>query len=78
MTQRVFLVSGARKRPALTGMIWLVDSDAYPDKLAGRGLALERPNPAERYEINRIIMDELVKGVFTPDAIGTFQQIVGV
>ena len=70
-------VARGYKRLALTGTIWLVDSDVYPDKLAGRGLALERPNPAERHEINRIIMDELVKGVFTPDAIGTFQQIVG-
>jgi aspartate racemase len=34
------------------------------------------PNPAEREEINRIIMDELVYGVFKPEAIATFQRVI--
>ena len=32
---------------------------------------------AEREEINRIIMDELVYGVFTPEAVGYFQRVIG-
>ena len=36
-----------------------------------------RPNPAEREEINRIIMDELVYGAFKPEAVSYFQQVVG-
>lgn len=35
-----------------------------------------RPNAAEREEINRIIMDELVYGVFKPEAIASFQQVI--
>jgi aspartate racemase len=36
-----------------------------------------RPNFAEREEINRIIMEELVCGLFTPAAVAYFQQVIG-
>lgn len=65
------------RRLALTGTRWLVDSDVYPDKLAARGLGYVRPSPAERDEINRIIMDELVYGVFKPEAVAAFQRVIG-
>jgi aspartate racemase len=61
----------------LTGTRWLVDSDVYPAKLAERGLGVVRPSVAERVEINRIIMDELVYGVFEPSAIACFQRVIG-
>jgi len=65
------------KRIALTGTRWLVESEVYPEKLAARGLEYLRPEPDERMEITRIIMDELVRGVFKPEAVATFQQIIG-
>ena len=61
---------------ALTGTKWLVDSAVYPDALAARGLTCVRPDAAERDEINRIIMDELVNGVFKPEAIAYVQQTI--
>ena len=64
-------------RVALTGTKWLVESELYPEKLGERGLACIRPEPDEREEINRIIMDELVYGVFRPEAIAAFQRIIG-
>lgn len=64
------------RRLALTGTRWLVDSSVYPDALTARGLAYVRPAEAERTEINRIIMDELVPGVIRPEGITTFQQII--
>jgi len=64
------------KRLALTGTKWLVDSDVYPEKLAVHGLQYVRPDTGERKEIDRIIFDELVKGVFTPQAIGYFQRTI--
>jgi aspartate racemase len=64
-------------RIGLTGTSWLVESDIYPEKLAARGLADLRPEVAEREEINRIIMDELVCGVFKPEAIAYFQRVIG-
>ncbi len=65
------------QRIGLTGTRWLIESEIYPEKLTARGLDYLRPNDVEREEINRIIMDELVYGVFRPEAILTFQQIIG-
>lgn len=64
------------RRLALTGTRWLVDSSVYPDALQAQGLQWVRPAEAERSEINRIIMDELVPGVIRPEGVATFQQII--
>jgi len=64
-------------RLGLTGTRWLVESEVYPEKLAARGLEYLRPDAAEREEINRIIMDELVYGVFKPESVASFQRIIG-
>ncbi len=65
------------RRLGLTGTRYLVESDVYPEKLAARGLAYVRPAGAERDEIDRIIMEELVYGVFTPGALAYFQRVIG-
>ncbi|HXE50023.1 MAG TPA: amino acid racemase [Ramlibacter sp.] len=64
------------RRLALTGTRWLVDSEVYPQQLAARDLTYARPAPAERDEINRIIMDELTCGVFKPEAVAYFQRVI--
>jgi aspartate racemase len=64
------------RRIALTGTRYLVDSSVYPEKLEARGLSYLRPTPAERDEINRIIFDELVRGVFQPQAVAYFQRVI--
>lgn len=35
-----------------------------------------RPNAAEREEISRIIMDELVYGDFRPESVAYFQRVI--
>jgi aspartate racemase len=65
------------RRLGLTGTRWLVDSEIYPDKLSARGLEYVRPTPAERDEVNRIIMEELVYGVFKPEAVAWFRRVMG-
>jgi aspartate racemase len=65
------------RRLALTGTRWLVESSVYPDALAARGIECLRPDEAEREEINRIIMDELVAGIFTDRAVDAFRRIIG-
>jgi aspartate racemase len=65
------------RRLGLTGTRWLVDSEVYPEKLAARGLICVRPSDTERDDIQRIIMDELVYGVFEPEAVARFQQVIG-
>jgi len=64
------------KRLGLTGTKWLVESDVYPNVLEENGLSYVRPGKEEREEINRIIMDELVPGIFKLQAIKYFQQVM--
>jgi aspartate racemase len=64
------------RRVGLTGTRWLVESEIYPDKLTARGLEYVRSNAAESEEINRIIMNELVNGVFEPKAVACFQRVI--
>jgi aspartate racemase len=65
------------RRLGLTGTRWLVESEVYPEKLAGRGLEYLRPSLEEREQINRIIMDELVRSIFRPDSVAYFQSVIG-
>src|SRR5215468_4764147 len=63
-------------RLGVLGTRWLVDSEVYPQKLSARGISFERPTPDERDEINRIIMDELVRGMFKPEGVTYHQQVI--
>jgi aspartate racemase len=58
------------QRIGLTGTRYLVGSDVYPNDYV-------RPTLDDREEINRIIFDELVYGVFKPEAVSTFQRVIG-
>jgi aspartate racemase len=64
------------RRVGLTGTKWLVDSEVYLEKLSQRGVEYVRPSDAERREINRIIMDELVRGLFKVGSVAYFQQVM--
>lgn len=64
------------RRLGLTGTRWLVESDVYPRKLAAQGLEFLRPDEAEREAIDRVILDELVHGVFTPAALACLQRAI--
>lgn len=64
------------ERVGLLGTQWLVKSDVYPEKLSARGIACVRPNENESREIDRIIMDELVYGVFRPESVTHFQLVI--
>jgi aspartate racemase len=65
-----------QRRLGLTGTKWLVDSAVYPDVLTARGLEFLRPTPAERDEMHRIIMDELVPGTWRPESVAFLQQVI--
>jgi aspartate racemase len=75
-------VVAARARAAgyrcvgLTGTRYLVTSNVYPEKLAEQGIDFLPPTDAEREGINRIIMEELVYGRFTPAAIAYLQRVI--
>ena len=64
------------RRLGLIGTRWLVDSEVYPEKLAAHKIAYVRPNVADRNEINRIIMDELVRGIFKAEAVACHLRVI--
>jgi len=70
-------VARGLRRLGLTGTRWLVESDVYPGALAARRVAAVRPEAAERDEINRIIMDELVDDVIMAEATTLLQRMIG-
>lgn len=64
------------RKLGITGTRWLIDSEVYPEKIEAQGLAWLRPTDAERDETDRIIMDELVQGVFTAEAVAAYQRVM--
>jgi aspartate racemase len=64
------------RKIGLTGTRYLVESEVYPEALSAQGLGFVRPSAEERAEINRIIFEELVYGVFKPQAIEYFQKVI--
>jgi aspartate racemase len=64
------------RKIGITGTKYLVESEVYPEKLSARGLEYLRPLPEERTEINRIIFDELVYGVFKAESLAYFQKVI--
>jgi len=63
-------------RLGITGTRWLVNSSVYPAAIEARGLQWRRPSDADRDEIDRIIMDELVYGRFESTSVASFQRVV--
>lgn len=64
------------RRIGITGTRWLVDSEVYPSRFAARGLEYRRPNAQERDETGRVIMDELVNGIFSPEGVASFLRVI--
>jgi aspartate racemase len=63
------------ERLGITGTRWLVESEVYPGKLDAKQIDYVRPTAAECAEMHRILMEELVHGVFKPEGIAYFQQV---
>jgi aspartate racemase len=64
------------RRLGLIGTRWLVDSSVYPEKIAAHGLQFARPTAFECEAINRLIMEELVCGIFTAQTIAYFAAVI--
>jgi aspartate racemase len=67
------------RKVGLTGTRWLVDSEVYPPRLAARGMQCVRPEPGARADLQRIIMDELVRSEFhaasTSRCVGIIEEL---
>jgi aspartate racemase len=62
-------------RLGLSGTRFLVASEVYPARLAPHGISWARPSAAECLEVDRIIMQELVRGEFYPAAVRYLQEV---
>lgn len=60
----------------LLGTRWLVQSEVYPEKLRSRGIRYLVPSFTEAEECHRIIMEELVFGVFEPQSVDYYQRVI--
>lgn len=59
----------------ITGTRALVNSGIYDEKLIAAGLKSIRPGASEIAEMDRIIFDELNRGVFRPEAVQYLQGV---
>jgi aspartate racemase len=64
------------RRVGLIGKRWLVGSDVYPHVLASRGIQCITPDAVESDKISRIIMDELVCGIFKQARVVYLQAVI--
>jgi aspartate racemase len=64
------------RRVGILGTRWLVESEMYPERFAGRGIEYRRPAKDEIEETDRIIMSELVYGVFKPESVAYYQEVI--
>jgi aspartate racemase len=61
----------------LTGTKVLMEGPVYPPRFAARGIRMVLPSAEQRAEINRLIFEELVNGIFLPEALAYFQRVIG-
>ena len=60
----------------IRGTRYLMEGPVYPSKLAGRTIACEMPDAADRERINGIIFDELVEGEISEASRRYFQDVI--
>jgi aspartate racemase len=65
------------RKLGVTGTRYTMEGTVYQTKLPAAGFEFVVPDAAARAEIDRIIMDELVNGIFAPESRTYFQQIIG-
>lgn len=64
------------KQLGIMGTRYLMEGPVYPEKLERASLKYVVPDPQQRADINRIIMDELVNAQFTPESEARFREII--
>jgi aspartate racemase len=79
IVDEVATVAKARgfRKLAVTGTKYTMEGTVYQTKLPGAGFEYLVPNADERAEIDRIIFDELVNGIFKPKSRTYLQQVIG-
>lgn len=64
------------ERVALLGTRFTMEEDFYKERLGAHGLTVEVPEPDERALVDRVIFDELVRGVVTDESRTAYLGII--
>jgi aspartate racemase len=75
VTAAVLKAAGVR-RPLLLATRYTMEQDFYRVRLAENGVGAAIPDEADRTELQRIIYDELVQGVFEPASKAAMLRII--
>ncbi|MGP4022100.1 aspartate/glutamate racemase family protein [Actinomadura sp. 3N407] len=65
-----------RNRVGVLGTKYTMDGPLYPRALAARGIVAEVPDAEDRQTVNRIIFDELVRGVLTDVSRDQYVRVI--
>jgi aspartate racemase len=65
------------KKVGVTGTRWTMEGPVYPREFAVAGIASLAPDAQDRADVQSIIMDELVQGVFLETSRACFVDVVG-
>ncbi|WP_298458024.1 aspartate/glutamate racemase family protein [uncultured Cellulomonas sp.] len=65
------------RRLALLGTRYTMESSLYPDRVAAHGLTVSVPSGADAAETNRIIYEELCRGVVRDESRAALQRVAG-
>ncbi|MCD8138247.1 MAG: aspartate/glutamate racemase family protein [Planctomycetaceae bacterium] len=63
-------------KAALLGTAYTMEQDFYTKRLAARGFDVIIPGPDVRARLNRVIFDELCRGIITPESKSFAREIV--
>jgi aspartate racemase len=64
-------------RLGVLGTTWVMEEDFYVGRLARHGLTVEIPGPDDRAEADRVIFDELTRGIVRDESRSSFVDILG-
>lgn len=70
------LVEQGVSTAALLGTRWVMEEDFYVERLAAQGVEVLVPGPEDRDLVDRIIFDELTRGVVTDASRREYQRIM--
>lgn len=68
--------SEGRRRLGLLGTSWTMEGPTYRDACARRGIDVLTPPPEERTLVNRIIFDELCRGILADESRAAYLRVI--
>jgi aspartate racemase len=63
-------------RLGVLGARWVMEEDFYVGRLARRGLTVDVPGPADRAEVDRVIFDELTRGLVLDESRAAYAAVL--